>query len=224
MSEMAAHLVDEVIPPVPMRQWVLTVPQPLRSRLAYDRALCDAVLRVFLQAVFGWLRRQAKQELGLLSTSQAHPGAVTVIQRFNSAAALSVHFHSVVTDGVFVQQSPGAPPEFRALPAPSAAEVAQVSWDTCQRTLAVLRRRGPIQGTLVLGPKAGSRVVRLRAQAAGRLRVCTGYATPVCLRPTPSSGPRWCRGQPRLRRRRVVTRREGRRGPPPVRTAWVGRS
>jgi hypothetical protein len=36
MCERAAHLVDGVFGAVPVRQWVLTLPQRLRFRLAYD--------------------------------------------------------------------------------------------------------------------------------------------------------------------------------------------
>src|SRR5439155_497358 len=43
MAEQAAHLVDDVLPFVPVRQWVLTVPHRLRYRLAFDHALCRAV-------------------------------------------------------------------------------------------------------------------------------------------------------------------------------------
>ena len=43
MAERAAHLVDRVLPDVPVRQWVLTVPFRLRYRLAWDHALCRAV-------------------------------------------------------------------------------------------------------------------------------------------------------------------------------------
>ena len=38
MTERAAHLVDDVLPPVPVRQWVLTLPYRLRYRLAQDRS------------------------------------------------------------------------------------------------------------------------------------------------------------------------------------------
>jgi hypothetical protein len=40
MSDAAAHLVDRVLPEVPVRQWVLSLPYPLRFGLAYDRQLC----------------------------------------------------------------------------------------------------------------------------------------------------------------------------------------
>ena len=39
MAQTAAHLVDHVIPHVPVRQWVLSLPIPLRRRLR--RVPCD---------------------------------------------------------------------------------------------------------------------------------------------------------------------------------------
>jgi hypothetical protein len=37
MAETAAHLVDHVLPPLPMRQWVLAVPKRLRYFLPLGR-------------------------------------------------------------------------------------------------------------------------------------------------------------------------------------------
>ena len=48
MAERAAHLVDHVIPYVPVRQWVLSLPDPLRYRLAWDHDLCRRVSAVFV--------------------------------------------------------------------------------------------------------------------------------------------------------------------------------
>jgi len=47
MTERAAHLVDAVLPWVPVRQWVLTVPYRLRYQLAWNHGLSRAVLRVY---------------------------------------------------------------------------------------------------------------------------------------------------------------------------------
>jgi len=44
MSQTAAHLVDRVFPEVPVRQWVLTLPMPLRFWLARRPRLCREVL------------------------------------------------------------------------------------------------------------------------------------------------------------------------------------
>jgi hypothetical protein len=37
MTERAAHLVDEVLPWVPVRQWALTMPYRLRYQLAWNQ-------------------------------------------------------------------------------------------------------------------------------------------------------------------------------------------
>jgi hypothetical protein len=52
MADTAAHLVDRVLPAVPVRQWVLTLPYPLRYRCAYDARLTSDVLRAFIRAHF----------------------------------------------------------------------------------------------------------------------------------------------------------------------------
>jgi hypothetical protein len=44
MAQTAAHLVDRVIPPVPVRQWVISVPKRLRCFLA-DRPEAVTALR-----------------------------------------------------------------------------------------------------------------------------------------------------------------------------------
>ena len=46
MSQAAAHLVDHVIPHVPVRQWVLSLPIPLRVLLAAQPELVTPVLQV----------------------------------------------------------------------------------------------------------------------------------------------------------------------------------
>ena len=52
MSDTAAHLVERVFPAVPVRQWVLSVPAPLRYLLAWDTALASEVVAIFIGALF----------------------------------------------------------------------------------------------------------------------------------------------------------------------------
>ncbi len=78
MTERAAHLVDEVLPRVPVRQWVLTVPYRLRSQMAWDHALSRAVLGVYARGA-----RERRSRDG-------RTGTVTVIQRSASGLNLNV--------------------------------------------------------------------------------------------------------------------------------------
>ncbi len=68
MADTAAHLVDRVLPVVPVRQWVLSLPFALRYRMAYDSRLTSDVLNVFIRALFGELRRRAHELLGVRSS------------------------------------------------------------------------------------------------------------------------------------------------------------
>ena len=81
MSDTAAHLVDRVFPKVPVRQYVLSLPFVLRTRLAFDHALCSDVLRIFMQSVFTSLRRRARKRLKATPTRYA----------WSSPAALQNH-------------------------------------------------------------------------------------------------------------------------------------
>jgi len=90
MAALAAHLVDDVLGDLPVRQWVLTLPHRLRYALAYDPPLCRAVLGVFVRALLGFERRRARAR-GLVGRG----GAVTAIQRCGSALNTNVHFHTL---------------------------------------------------------------------------------------------------------------------------------
>jgi len=78
MCNGAAFLVDHVVPDVPVRQWVLSVPFELRLLLAQRTDALNYVGRVFVREVFRWQRERARQ-LGL---ADAHSGAIEWPQRF----------------------------------------------------------------------------------------------------------------------------------------------
>ena len=46
MSDVAAHLVDFVLPHVPTRQWVLSIPRAIRFLLARDSKLLGGALKI----------------------------------------------------------------------------------------------------------------------------------------------------------------------------------
>ena len=124
MADTAAHLVDRVLPEAPVRQWVLTLPYPLRYRCAYDAKLTSDVLRAFIRALFAELRRRARRQWGVRAEQC---GAVTFIQRFGSALNVNVHFHTLALDGVYTYAvGQGQPTRFLPLPPPEADEVARV--------------------------------------------------------------------------------------------------
>ena len=103
MAERSAHLIDQVFPDVPVRQWVLSLPHRLRYLLAWDHELCRAVTGVAVQTVLGFLRRRARCD----GVPDGRGGAVAIIQRFGGALNLNVHLHALVLDGVFAVEGSG---------------------------------------------------------------------------------------------------------------------
>ena len=136
MAQTAAHLVDHVIPHVPVRQWVLSLPIPLRLLLAAQPKLVTPVLQVVHRVITRHLLGQAG-----LKADEADSGAVTLIQRFGSAANLNIHLHCLVLDGVYRRGTEG-PPEFVDVPAPTDETLQAVLHKIIIRTMGLLTRRG----------------------------------------------------------------------------------
>jgi hypothetical protein len=97
MADSAAHLVDEVLPKRPIRQWVLSVPYPLRFLFATNPRVMSQVLATIHRVISTFLIHRA----GMTVKSSAQSGAVTLIQRFGSALNLNVHFHMLYLNGVY---------------------------------------------------------------------------------------------------------------------------
>jgi hypothetical protein len=178
MTERAAHLVDAVLPWVPVRQWVLTVPYRLRYQMAWNHGLSRAVLRVYTRVLLDVYAR---------GVPGGRTGSVTVMQRAGSGLNVNLHFHTLVLDGVF-SDGAGGELAFHPAPAPSDAEVAAALATIRHRVQRLLVRRGlepaddatgpadlladespvlagivgtSVQGRVALGPRAGARVRRL---------------------------------------------------------------
>lgn len=138
MTGTAALIVDRVIPDVPVRQWVLTVPHSLRMLLAQKPAVLTAVHRILVTEI----------ERAYLATTatdardaERHPGSVTFVQRFSGSLGLHVHFHLVAADGVFVRDTADSAVRFVAAPPPTPAVLADVVRRVHTRVIRWLRRR-----------------------------------------------------------------------------------
>jgi hypothetical protein len=142
MSQTALHLVESVIPRVPVRQWVLTFPPPLRYLLAYDNELCSRALALFVEQVTGHYRFVLSREHDV-DMGRLRGGTITSIQRAGSALQASLHFHTIALDGVYlVSEKNVEAPRFLAAPAVTRAQVQNVAWNTCQAVMEMLRQHG----------------------------------------------------------------------------------
>jgi hypothetical protein len=94
MVETSAHLVDNVIPRVPVRQFVISFPLRIRHYLQ-----THVVLQQVLQIVVDEIR---KKFIALCpDVSHATIGAVSFIQHFGNSLNVHPHFHLLFADGVF---------------------------------------------------------------------------------------------------------------------------
>jgi len=172
-----------VLPWVPVRQWVLTVPYRLRYQMAWNHGLSRAVLRVYTR-VLGDVYRRGARARGI---DGGQTGMVTALQRAGGALNANLHFHTLVLDGVFTE-APGGALTFHPAPGPSDAEVAAALATIRHRVQQLLVRHGlepaddatgpadwlaeespvlagivgaSVQGRVALGSRAGARVRRL---------------------------------------------------------------
>jgi hypothetical protein len=136
MSDLAAHLVDRVLPDVPLRQWVLALPHRVRFLCATEPALCRGVRKILVRAVSSFYLRRAGRE------QRARAGCVVFTQRFDSALRLNLHFHALCCDGVFAFPARHVAPVFHPAEPLSDQDVARLTRALRQRILRWLRKRG----------------------------------------------------------------------------------
>jgi ribosomal protein S27E len=139
MAETAALLSDEVFPDVPLRQWVISFPFPLRYLFAAHPQAMGRVLRIVYRAISTHLIHKAGLKLRNGAT-----GAVTLIQRFGSALNLNIHFHILFLDGVYVHHYE-RPPQFQRVKAPAKSELEDLVQLISQRVGRCLERQGLLE-------------------------------------------------------------------------------
>ena len=129
---------------------VVTFQRRVRYHLAADPKIATEALREVLRVIFAWQRRCARRN-GVRPERAHSNGAITFVQRFNSALELSLHFHILVSDGVFVRAGSDvdARPRFVKLDAPTDDEVVALLDQTVRRVTDLLLRRGRLDDDML---------------------------------------------------------------------------
>src|SRR6266700_1289763 len=141
MAQTAAHLVECVIPWVPTRQWVVSVPIPLRYWMAASPDL-TAQVHTIIRTTIGQYYVNKAVTRGF-KRATIHPGSVTFIQRFGSAINLHLHCHGVFLEGVFLDRTDqGRTPRFLQGEPPTDTDIADVVQKISHRVIRTLRRLG----------------------------------------------------------------------------------
>lgn len=144
MAQTAAHLVTQVLPWVPTRQWVVSVPVPLRYWMAASQDL-TAQVHTIIRTTIGQYYVNKAVARGH-ARAQLQPGSVTFLQRFGSAINLNLHFHMVFLDGVYLDRADqGRTPRFLTSESPTDADIATVVQTISRRILRALRRLGYLE-------------------------------------------------------------------------------
>ena len=137
MSERAIILADDVIPFVPTRHWVLSVPFELRYWMAADDDLLKKVNGIFCAEINNYLRKKARK----LGVRGGETGIVSFLQRAGGALNLNLHYHLLVLDGLYTTGEDGSP-IFTRVPGIDNNDLACVVRGVSRRVIKYLRKTG----------------------------------------------------------------------------------
>jgi len=136
MSETTAHLIDNVLPKVPYRQYVVTFPHSLRFWMSTSRELTNQVHKIVTTTIMSYYKTIAEER----KIDDPQAGGVTFLQRFGSALNANLHAHILVPDGVWAKASGEV--KFYELPGPDDDYVSQIIEAIANATIEMLRNKG----------------------------------------------------------------------------------
>jgi len=137
MLEEAEHMTTAILPEIPYRQWVFTLPFDLRYVLAWNADLRNAVHQALMRAIAKHYERDARSQ-GLEGPVQG--AAISVAQRFSSDLKLNLHWHVLLADGVWTEQDGHA--TFHPAAPLDTLRVQETLHDAVLRIDKVLKRKG----------------------------------------------------------------------------------
>jgi Putative transposase/Transposase zinc-binding domain len=144
MAQTAAHLVTRVMPWVPTRQWVVSVPVPLRYWMAASQEL-TAQVHTIIRTTIGQYDVNQAVTCGV-PRDQVQPGSVTFLQRFGSALNVNLHFHCVFLEGVYCDRTEASlKPRFVTSEPPTDTAIADVVQKISHRVIRKLRSLGYLE-------------------------------------------------------------------------------
>ena len=151
MAEAAHHLIDNVLPFIPYRQFVISFPIPMRYWIHTNKKLFSSIHKIVTKEIHRSFIKKA-ESLGIKDPT---PGTISFTQRFGSALNLNPHLHILCSDGVYTRSSDGSP-RFRNMEPISDSEVEALITTISQKIMNHLKRKGYLDkdGEVVLNPEA----------------------------------------------------------------------
>ena len=136
MAETSSHLVEHIIPRVPIRQYVLSLPHPLRYWMASNKKLCGKVNKILRAAVEDFY--SDKKDTDKRSRS------IAFIQRFGGALNLNIHLHMLQIEGYYHKKTTGCH-KFKKHQAPHNEDIVKLIDKIRKRVIKLLIRLGYLQ-------------------------------------------------------------------------------
>lgn len=150
MAEASTHLVENVLPYVPYRQFVITFPFPMRFWLQTNKKLYAQIHKLVIREINRYYIEKSKS----LGIKDPKPGSISFTQRAGSALNLNIHAHILFADGVYSRVK--EKPLFRKLEPITDDEVAILLEKISQKVMRYLRKIGYLDenGEIVENPMA----------------------------------------------------------------------
>lgn len=139
-EETSFHLTDNVLPVTPYRQWVVTLPIPMRFWCIANKKLLAEVHKIIIAVISDFYRKNIGED------QIAQTGSVSFTQYFGSNLAANPHFHILFCDGVYTKPKdhPEAEPSFVHKLPPSDQEVGSVLATIADKVIQLLKTKGLI--------------------------------------------------------------------------------
>lgn len=149
MVEASTHLVENVLPVVPYRQFVVSFPIPMRYWLQANRKLYAKIHKIMIAQVHKYYIDKAAAN----GIKDSKPGSISFTQRWGAALNLNVHCHILCPDGVYTNI--GDDPRFRNVDPITDDEVAALVERIAHSVMRYFKKMSYIdkEGEIVQNPK-----------------------------------------------------------------------
>ncbi len=136
-AETAVHLIENVLPHIPYRQFVVTLPHSLRYWLHTNRKLRSRFHKTMIRHIHNLYTNKSKSQ----GFKDPTAGSISFTQRFSSALALNLHWHVLVADGVYTTNSFGEP-QFREVQDITDDDISTLLETISKITIRMLQKQG----------------------------------------------------------------------------------
>jgi len=122
-AELAATMVDDLIPHNPVRQFVVNFPYPLRLWIASNKDYLARVCAIVCSIVQEFILSRASHQSEKTREPNIKTGLLCFVQKFGSSLNLNPHFHIIAMDGAYFCDQ-GYRPIFMQMPKPTDDDIA----------------------------------------------------------------------------------------------------